>query len=138
MFEALSIDGDVYEVVPDEVRIAIEYLLKTKEKLGIPDDFELSNTTNKTVFGYILQVYKVWAALYPHEHREFIDNTQTELKYERPVKEAIKAGGYSPTSIPSRFDSLIRVLLPKVKTQDRRFWKPLFSSIPELRRSNFA
>lgn len=138
MTEELYIGDEVYEVVPEEVRIAVEHLVQTKDRLGIPDDFELCGDINGIALRYVLEVYRVWAALYPEEHRDFIDTTEIELKYERPVKESLKKGGYSPTSFPVRFDRLLKVLLPKLKTQSKHFWKPLFSHIPELRRSNFA
>jgi len=136
MSEAFQIGDDVYETVPDEARIAVEYLLKLKEKLNIPDDAELEEN-NRIIITYAAEIFKVWAALYPEEHHEFILATEFELKYERPVKDAVKAGGYSPIAYPARLDSLYHILLPKIKTQNRRFWMPLLKTIPELRRTNY-
>lgn len=136
MNEELYIGDDVYEVVPDEARIATEYLIKLRDKLGITDEFELEDS-NKIILSYAFQIYKVWAASYPYEHRQFIENTELELKYERPVRDAVKAGGYFPVSYPPRLDNMYHVLMPKVKTQDKRFWFPLLQQIPELRRTNY-
>lgn len=136
MSDVIQIGSEQYETVPDEARIATEYLLRVKERLGIPEDVQLEGN-NSFILQYAKEIYKVWAALYPEEHREFIKETEFELKYERPVKDAVKAGGYSPLAYPTRLDELYRILLPKVKTQDRRFWEPLLSSIPELRRTNY-
>lgn len=136
MSDVIQIGSEQYETVPDEARIATEYLLRVKERLGIPEDVQLEGN-NAFILQYAKEIYKVWAALYPHEHREFIKETEFELKYERPVKDAVKAGGYSPLAYPTRLDELYRVLLPKVKTQDRRFWEPLLKSIPELKRTNY-
>lgn len=127
---------DDYEVVEDEVRIAVEYLVGLKERFGIPDDAVLEKN-NKLILAYALEIYRVWGALYPDERKAFLEETAFELKYERPVKEAIKAGGYSPISYPTRLDSMYHLLLPKIKTQDRKFWEPLLKSIPELRRTNY-
>lgn len=136
-------DGD-YEEVADEVRIAIQYLLKIRDRMGITDESKLDGSIgnakhqNITIRKYALEIYKVWASLYPREHRQFIENTKDDLMYERPVQDAIKAGGYSPTSYPTRLTQLFDILIPGVKIQDKRFWKPLFNEIPELRRSNYA
>lgn len=143
MNEELYIDGDVYETVSDESRVATAYLIRLKDRLGIPDSAVLEGSkdtasrSNKIILAYAKEIYKVWAALYPQEHRDFIAATEFELKYERPVKEAIKAGGYSPISYPTRLDSMFHLLLPEVKTQDRRFWEPLLKNIPELKRTNY-
>jgi hypothetical protein len=132
----LFINGDVYEQVPDEARIATAYLIKLKDRLGIPDDATLE-FKNEVIINFAKEIFKVWGALYPQEHREFIAATEFELKYERPVKDAIKAGGYSPISYPMRLDAMFGILLPKVKTQDKRFWIPLLKDIPELKRTNY-
>ena len=136
MSEAFEIGDDVYETVPDEARIAVEYLLKLKDRFGIPEDAELAEN-NKIIITYAVEIFKVWAALYPEEHHEFILATEFELKYERPVRDAVKAGGYSPIAYPARLDSLYHILLPKIKTQNKRFWMPLLRTIPELRRTNY-
>lgn len=91
--------GVVFEEVPEEARVAVSYLLRVKEKLGIPDDAVLE-TDNRIILTYAFQIYKVWAALYPEEHRDFINAAEFDLKYERPIKDAVKAGGYSPIAIP--------------------------------------
>lgn len=140
----INIDGQAYEDVNDELRIAISYLLKIRDKLGITDETKLegsvktSQVANKVVLKYALEVYRVWGALFPYERHEFIENTKEELKYERPVKESVKAGGYSPASYPMRLEALYRILIPEIKIQDKRFWKPMFNNIPELKRSNYA
>ncbi len=127
---------DDYEVADDESRIAVGYLVGLKERLGIPDSAVLDKN-NKLIISYALEIYRVWAALFPAEHREFIESTEFELKYERPVKEAVKAGGYSPIAYPARLDQMYHLLLPSIKVQDRKFWEPLLKSIPELRRTQY-
>lgn len=140
----VNINGDIYDEVEDEVRIAITYLLKIRDKMGLTDDTQLegsvdsSSITNKTIHKYALEVYRVWGALFPHEHSEFLINMQEEIANERRVQDAIKAGGYTPTALPMRLDAMYGILIPGVKTQDKRFWRPMFSSIPELKWSNYA
>lgn len=127
-----------------ELTMAVTHLLKSREKVGIQDETRLEGSlkdakhSNKHIIRYAFEVYKVWAALFPHEHKQFIENTEYELDIERPVKAAIKAGGNSPVSFPMRLDKLFHTMIPGVKTQDKRFWIPLLSYIPELRRSNYA
>lgn len=136
MNQVLDIDGEQYEIVPDEARIATEYLLRLKERLGIPDDAKLEKNNTK-ILSYAFQIYKVWSTLYPEEHSEFLKNTEFELKYERPVQDAVKAGGYFPVSYPMRLDRMFSILIPNVRIQDKRFWKPLLKQIPELLRTNY-
>ena len=132
------VSDEEYELV-----VAITYLLKLRDKIGIKDTTVLEGAKgdpkrgNTTIVRYAFEIYKVWAVLFPYEHGVFIENTKEELDYERPVKQALKGGGYSPISLPMRLDGLFRILMPAVKTQDKRFWMPLLSYIPELRRSNY-
>lgn len=131
------------EIINPEVRIAVAYLFKIAQKLGINDEIELegtqetAETSNLTVRKFAQEVYKVWASLYQNEHNDFIKSTEFDLTYERPVKEAIKGGGYSPIAFPMRLERMFGIFMPAVKIQDKRFWIPLLRSIPELRRSNY-
>lgn len=140
----LKTKQDEYETVPDEARIAVAYLMRLRDRLGITDESRLEGAvrhaahTNGTIRRYALEVYRIWAQLYPQEYDDFIQTTKDELAYERPVQDSVKAGGYQPTSFPMRLERLYSILMPGVKIQDKRFWKPMFASIPELRRSNFA
>ena len=141
--DELNIDGQKYESVSDEVRVATIYLLRARDKLGLTDKTVLAGTVensyriNQVIRKYAFEVYKVWAALYPRERAEFIVDTEHDLTYERSVKDAVKAGGYSPIAYPTRLDQMYHILIPGVKTQDKRFWIPLLKQIPELRRTNY-
>lgn len=127
-----------------ELTIAITHLIKLAEKIGLTQEtilegtIENSNRVNIHITRYAFEVYKVWASLFPKEHRDFIENTQYELDIERPIKQAIKAGGYTPIAFPTRLDRLFSLMMPSVKTQDKRFWIPLLKYIPELRRSKYV
>lgn len=124
--------------------VAVTFLFYARDKVGITDDTQLEGTSqhkernNKHIIRYALEIYKVWAALYPFEHQEFIEDAKKEIDIERPVRKAIKAGGYTPISFPTRLDRMFGLLMPSVKTQDKRFWMPLLKYIPELRRSNYV
>lgn len=127
-----------------ELTMAITHLIKLANKLGLTEDTKLegtvdnSNRVNVVILKYAFEIYKVWAALFPFEHKSFIVNTEHELDIERPIKQAIKSGGYTPIAFPTRLDRLFNLMMPSVKTQDKRFWIPLLKEIPELRRSNYV
>jgi len=126
-----------------ELAMAITHLVKLADKIGLTEETKLegneqnSHRINLHIIKYAFEIYKIWSALFPHERRDFIKNTEYELDVERPVKAAIKAGGYYPISFPTRLDRLFNLMMPSVKTQDKRFWIPLLKYIPELRRSNY-
>ena len=131
------------EKVEAEARIAIDYLLTIREKLGITDETQLEGNldsaqqSNITVRRFAKEIYKIWASLYAAEHKNFIEYTYTDLTYERPIQEAISSGGYSPISFPMRLERMFGTLMKGVKVQDKRFWIPLLREIPELQRSNY-
>jgi len=136
---SVMIGNDIYDVVPDEARLATAYLLKLRKKMGIDDSSSIEGKRiSPSILKFVMEIYRVWSNLFPDEHREFIENTTFELKYEKSVRDLVKQGGYSPTSYPYRLHSLFQILIPSVKVQDKRFWKPLFNKIPELKRSNYA
>lgn len=142
--KSVKVGSEIYETVPDEARIAVAYLFRLRDRFGITPESRLEGSkkdykhTNRVIRRFALEVYRVWATLYPQEYDEFIEQTKHELKYERSVQDSIKAGGYSPTSFPMRLEAMYNILIPNIKIQDKRFWKPMFEAIPELRRSNYA
>lgn len=127
-----------------ELTVAITHLIQVREKIGISDDTKLEGSSenkernNRHIIRYAVEIYKVWAALHPQEHLDFIEDAKKEIDIERPVRQALKAGGYTPISFPTRLDRMFGLLIPGVKTQDKRFWMPLLKHIPELRRSNYV
>lgn len=136
MNDVIMIDEQEYEVVPDEARVLTDYLFDLQKKLGISTDL-IVDDMNKWSWQFVMEIYKAWAVAFPQEHRDFIDSTDFFLRYERPVQEAIKSGGYTPIAYPVRFHNLITVFLPKLKLQDKRFIRGMLSRIPELTRSNY-
>jgi len=141
--EEITVDGDVYDTVQDETRVLVSYLMNMRNRLGISDETELSGTqdtashSNQVIRKYAVEVFKVWASTYPHEHALFIKDTEFDLENERPVKEAVKAGGYFPLAYPTRLEQMYKILMPGIKIQDKRFWIPLLKQIPQLKRTNY-
>jgi len=127
-----------------ELALAISHLIIKADKLGIDDSTVLQGNegnasyANKSIIKFATEIYRVWVALFPEEHSYFVDNTKDEMANEKEVRQLVKQGGYSPTSFPMRFDKLLHVLMPGVKIQDKRFYKPLIKAISELKRSNYA
>lgn len=127
-----------------ELAYAISHLISQSRNLGIDDNTVLHGNqsnmyhANKGVIKYAIEIYKIWASLFPHERKEFSENTKFELDTERSVSESLKQGGIFSVSYPERYAQLLHLLMPGVKIQDKRFYKPLIQTIPILKRSNYA
>lgn len=127
-----------------ELALAVAHLITKARRLGINDETVLQGNegnmyhANKSIIKFAIEIFKVWVSLFPNEHKEFCENTTFELDTERSVKESVKQGGLFSISYPTRFNQLLHVLMPGVKIQDKRFYKPLLQSIPQLKRSNYA
>lgn len=134
--QVLNIDGQEYEFVPQEARVLTTYLFTLYDRLGLRSDITVADLS-PGVWKFIDQVFITWKVGYPHEYQEWVENLQFELKYERPIQEAIKKGGYTPMSYPQRAYDLIRVFLPNIKLQDKYFIKQLVKRIPELKMTNY-
>lgn len=127
-----------------ELAYAVAHLIQKADKLGINDSTILSGNesnmmyANKSILELAVEAYKIWASLFPKEHKNFIENTSLELDIERSVKESVKQGGIFAVSYPTRYNQILHILMPSVKIQDKRFYKPLLKRIPELKRSKYV
>lgn len=136
MNNTINVDGEDYEIVPDEARILTEHLFTLQQRLGIPDNISNSEL-NEISWRFITEIFNAWRAAFPQEFRDWFENLQDHLKYERPVRQALKGGGYIPISYPYRFYQLMRIFLPNVRTADKTFTKKILARIPELRNTNY-
>ena len=69
-----------------ELAMAIAYLLKRAEKYGINDETQLEGFKsdgvvykNKAIIEFAVEIYKVWASLFPHEYNQFKTETSEKL-----------------------------------------------------------
>lgn len=134
--QVLNIDGQEYEFVPEEARVLTEYLFTLYDKLGLSSDITASELS-PSAWKFIEQVFITWRAGYPSEYQDWVDSVQHELKYERPIQEAIKKGGYTFMAYPQRAFDLLKVFFPNVKLNDRAFMRKLIKIIPELKHTNY-
>lgn len=136
MNDTINIDNEEYEIVPDEARVLTEHLIAVQDRLGIPDTID-NHDLNDVVWRFIVEIFNAWRVAYPQEFHDWFDNLQFNLKYERPVQQAVKGGGYIPISYPYRFYQLMKILLPHIKMNDRDFTRKMLSRIPEMRNTNY-
>lgn len=134
--KTINVDNEEYEVVSDEARMLTIHLVDLFHKLGIPSDLTASELT-PVAWKFIERLVILWRQFFPQEYIDWCDGMINELKYERPVKQAIKGGGYTPISYPMRIYNLLHVFLPQVKMQDKVFIKKFLSLVPEFKNTNY-
>jgi hypothetical protein len=136
MNDVIVMDNEEYEIVPDEARILTEHLFAVQKKLGIPDNLT-NHDLNDVVWRFSIEIFNSWRVAYPEEFRDWYIQLQDNLKYERPVQQAVKGGGFIPISYPYRFYQLMKVFLPHIKLSDREFTKKILQHIPEMKTTNY-
>lgn len=132
----IKVDNEEYEVVSDEARMLTTHLVDLFKRLGIPNDLTEHDLT-PAAWRFIERLVEVWRFGYPHEYQDWVRGMEYELKYERPIKQHIKGGTYTPISYPMRFHNLMQVFLPKVRMQDKDFIKKFVKRIPEFKNTNY-
>lgn len=119
---------DEYELVSDEARILTEYLVKVHEKLGTPNIVD-----SETAWKMVDEIVRVWGGFYVEERENLAHDLEIEIKYERPVRDAIKKeGGYTKVVWPPKLFSMIRVFFPEQKMMDKRFTDGFIKRYPQF------
>mgnify|MGYP000859417653 CR=1 FL=1 len=134
--KTITIDNEDYEIVSDEARMLTEHLIDLKKKLGLPDTLTVNDLT-PSVWKFVERLVIVWRRFFPYEYRDWVVGMENELKYERPIKQAILAGGYTPISYPMRLYNLMHVFFPNLKMQDKKFIKKFLRVVPEFKNTNY-
>lgn len=134
--QTINVNNEEYEVVKDEARALTVHLIDLFHKLGLSAEITNEDLTS-TVWKFIERLVQVWKVGYPDEYIDWVDGLTYELKYERPIKQAIKAGGYTPIAYPMRVYSLMHVFLPKVKMQEKKFIKSFLQVLPEFKHTRY-
>lgn len=115
MGKLLKVGNEVFEEVSDDARLTVEFLVKTHEKLGEPNDL------NETGLAFLRVLYKVWARMFPEELIGRESDQRHDFLVERTVQQATaKDGGYFVASFPPRFFYLFSIFFPEVKITDRK------------------
>ena len=121
-----------YDTPTDEELISVEYLLDLREKLGHPETAD-----TQASWKLIDAIVKVWSALKPFEAGQFVKEIEEELKYERPVREAVKKGGYFKIQYPPTLYQLLKYLMPKQRLNDQVFIKRFLQRYPKFSGTNY-
>lgn len=132
----IRIDDEDYEIINDEARMLTVHIVDLFHRLGIPSDLTVHDM-NEVSWAFISRIVQLWKRFFPEEYRDWVAGMEYELKYERPVRQAIKGGGYTPISYPARVYNLIHVFLPDLKMQDREFAKKFVKLVPEFKNTNY-
>lgn len=134
--ENIRIENEDYEVVSDEARMLTVHLVDLFKRLGLPKDLTVNDMT-PVAWKFIERIVVLWKQFFPYEYYDWIEGMKNELKYERPIKLAIKSGGYVPISYPMRLYRLLGVFFPSLKLQDKKFIKKFLRIVPEFKNTNY-
>jgi hypothetical protein len=133
-FQGIQVGEELYDFVPDEHRIAAEYIHKMWKAAGFPRRLETEGAW-KVMDG----VFQIWGALFPQELLDFKQDLQEDQSAERSVSEAnSRDGGYIPISYPPRLFQMMKVYFSEEKLQDRDLIVKLVHRYPLLKRTKFS
>jgi hypothetical protein len=121
----------MFDFVPDEHRLAAEFIHKLWIRAGRPSRLE-GESAWKVVDG----IFQIWGALNPQELKDFAKDLQEDQAEERSVSEANnRDGGYIPISFPVRLFQMIKVYFKEDKLQDRKLILQFVHRYPLLKRT---
>ena len=132
-FQGIKVGEELYDFVPDEHRLAAEFIHKLWVRAGRPDRLE-GESAWKVVDG----IFQIWGALFPAELKSFAKEVQDDQSIERTVSEATRRdGGYIPISYPTRLFQMIRLYFHDDKLQDRNTIIKFVRRYPLLKRTKY-
>jgi hypothetical protein len=132
-FQGIQVGEEMFDFVPDEHRLAAEYIHKMWKAAGYPRTLD-TEAAWKVMDG----VFQVWGALFPQELLDFKADLQEDQAYERTVSEAnSRDGGFIPISYPPRLFQMMKVYFSEEKLQDRDLIVKLVRRYPLLKRTRF-
>lgn len=127
----IKVDDEYFEIVPDEHRLAAEFIHKVWIKAGKPNRLE-----GESAWKVMDSLFQIWGAMYPQELLDFKHSVQDEQSVERSVHEANKgAGGYFPIVYPTRLMQFIKVYFKEEKLNDRKLILKFVHRYPMLQRT---
>lgn len=129
----IKVDDEFFEIVPDEHRLAAEYIHKVWISAGRPNRLE-----GESAWKVMDSLFQIWAALFPDEFLDFKKQIQDDQSAERSVHDANKAdGGHIPISYPMRLLQFIKVYFPNERLQDRSLILKFIRRYPALKVTKF-
>jgi len=134
--DIINVENEDYEIINDEARMLSVHLVDLFRKLGIPNDITASDM-NDTAWMFVARVIQLWKHFFPGEYADWVAGMKYELEVERPIRQHIKGGTYTPISYPMRVHSLLQVFMPSVKLQDKTFIKKFVRLFPEFKNTKY-
>jgi hypothetical protein len=129
----IKVGNEFFEIVPDEHRLAAEYIHKIWKKAGYPRRLETEGA-----WKVMDALFQIWGALYPEELLAFKKDIQEDRSVERAVHDALKSdGGYIPISYPIRLMQFIKVYFKEEKLQDHKLILKFIRRYPMLKVTKF-
>lgn len=127
--DGIKVDDQYFEIVPDEARLAAEYIHKVWVRSGRPNRLE-----GESAWKVMDSLFQIWGACFPQELLDFKRTIQEDQSIERTVHEANKVdGGYIPISYPVRLMQFIKVYFKEEKLQDHKLILKLIKRYPLLK-----
>lgn len=125
----IKVDDQLFEIVPDEARLAAEYIHKVWVKSGKPNRLE-----GESAWKVMDSLFQIWAACFPQEFLDFKRVIQDDQSIERSVHEANKKdGGYFPISYPMRLMQFMKVYFKDERFQDHKLILKIIKRYPLLK-----
>ena len=132
-YKGIQVGEEFYDFVPEEHRLAVEFIYKTWVKAGRPRRLE-----GEVAWKVMDSIFQIWGALNPQELADFKQDVQEDQSMERSVSEAnSRDGGYIPISYPPRLFQMIKVFFPDEKLQDHDLILKFVRRYPLLKRTRF-
>jgi hypothetical protein len=131
--KGIKVGEDYFDFVPDEHRLAVEFIHKIWVTAGRPRRLETEGA-----WKVMDSLFQIWGAMFPDELLDFKQTLQDEQSAERSVYEANKNdGGYIPIAYPLRLLQFIQVYFKDEKLQDHDLILKFVKRYPMLKRTKF-
>lgn len=127
--DGIKVDDQLFEIVPDEARLAAEYIHKVWVAAGRPNMLE-----GESAWKVMDSLMQIWGACFPQELQDFKASLQDSQSIERSVHDANKQdGGYFPISYPMRLMQFMKVYFPNERFQDHKLILKIIRRYPLLK-----
>ena len=127
----IKVGEEYFEIVPDESRLAAEYIHRVWVGVGRPNRLE-----GESAWKVMDSLFQVWLACYPEEVADFKQSLIDDRAEERSVHDALKnEGGYIPISYPMRLMQFIKVYFKEEKLQNHDLILKFIKRYPILQRT---
>lgn len=130
--KTIEIEGELYDVIPDVLNEAANYLMIAYKDLGQPTTVfsEAGEKMLKVIFA-------TWQDIFPRESKQWIKNRERYKKSEKSIKEQVKEHtGRNLASIPLYVYKMMGKFFTDDEDQNRDYYLKLAAKFPEFRLAN--